>query len=349
MQPLCEQGHWFTFYLLDGFALHGFSSATEVLRLANDVAGRVLYQWRVVSKDGKPVMSSCGMSIAADSALSNEREWPSKIEQPRMVVVCGGLALPPVDRALEAWLRMCRRSRVPLAGLVGGLYSLARTGLLDGRRCAVHWQHYPDFSERFFEAKACQTTFETDDSLYTCSGGSAAFDMFLGVASADFGQEVANRICEVALLDRVREAGERQRLPLQTRVGIDNALLIKIIERMEANLGEPWNLNEISLGIGLSRRQVERMFRREMGWSPARYYLNMRLERAHLLLVNSSLPVFEIAVACGFCSASHFSRTYRDTYGSTPQQTRIAAMERHRPAKPSSAERHRAAQESRVA
>lgn len=241
---------------------------------------------------------------------------------------------------------MCRRSRIRLAGLLGGIYSLARAGTLDGRRCAVHWQHYPGFSEQFAEAKPCQTTFETDDGVYTCSGGGAAFDMFLGIAREDLGQDVTNSVCEVALLDRVREAGERQRLPLQTRVGVNNALLIKIIERMEATLGEPLKLKEISPGVGLSRRRVERMFRREMGSSPARYYLNMRLERAHLLLVNSPLPVFEIAVACGFCSASHFSRTYRNIYGSTPQQTRIAAMERNRPTGQSP---NRLSKESRVA
>ncbi|MGH6805700.1 MAG: GlxA family transcriptional regulator [Ensifer adhaerens] len=226
---------------------------------------------------------------------------------------------------------MSRRSRVPVAGLAGGLYSLARAGVLDGRRCAVHWEHFPDFSERFFAANARQTAFEIDGELFTCAGGNAPFDMFLRIVEDDLGRDVANRICEVALSERVRKAGERQRLPLQTRVGIDNRLLIGIIEQMEANLAEPLKLAEMSTPTGLSRRQIERLFRREMGQSPKRYYLQMRLERAHLLLINSSLPVFEIAVACGFSSASHFSRTYRDTYGCTPQRTRLAEHEHRQP------------------
>lgn len=331
MQQACTQSRRFTFYLLDGFTQHAFTSALEALRLANDVLGRPYYIWRIVTRDGQAARSSCGMRMAADAALTSERDGLHRPGRPDMIVVCGGRAIPPADGKAEGWLRMSRRGRVPVAGLAGGLYSLARAGVLDGRRCAVHWEHFPDFSERFFAANARQTAFEIDGELFTCAGGNAPFDMFLRIVEDDLGRDVANRICEVALSERVRKAGERQRLPLQTRVGIDNRLLIGIIEQMEANLAEPLKLAEMSTPTGLSRRQIERLFRREMGQSPKRYYLQMRLERAHLLLVNSSLPVFEIAVACGFSSASHFSRTYRDIYGCTPQRTRLAAYEHRQP------------------
>lgn len=333
MQQACPQSRRFTFYLLDGFTQHAFTSAIEALRLANDVLGRPHFSWRILTRDGQPARSSCGMRMMADAALTSERDGLHQPGCPHMIVVCGGRAIPPADGKAEGWLRMSRRGRVPVAGLAGGLYSLARAGVLDGRRCAVHWEHFPDFSERFFAAKARQTAFEIDGELFTCAGGNAPFDMFLRIVEDDLGRDVANRICEVALSERVRKAGERQRLPLQTRVGIDNRLLIGIIEQMEANLAEPLKLAEMSTPTGLSRRQIERLFRREMGRSPKRYYLQMRLERAHLLLVNSSLPVFEIAVACGFSSASHFSRTYRDTYGCTPQRTRLAEHEHRQPSR----------------
>lgn len=330
MQKACEHGGRFTFYLLDGFALHAFSAAIEALRLANDVAGQATYAWHVVTSDGQPVLSSCGMRVAADASLMQERDRFHQPGQPRLAVLCGGRSVPPTDRALEGWIRLCRRNRIPLAGLAGGLYCLARAGLLDGHRCAVHWEHFPDFSERFFAAKPRQTAFEIDRDLYTCAGGNAPFDMFLRIIERDLGQDIATRICEIALCERMREAGERQRLPLQARLGIDNALLIRIIERMEANLSEPLKLADMSPVSGLSRRQMERLFRREMGRSPARYYLDMRLERAHLLLLTSSLPVIEIAMACGFSTASHFSRTYREQHGCTPQQTRMAEVQRRR-------------------
>lgn len=322
------QGSRFTFYLLDGFALHAFSAALEALRLANDVAGLAAYDWRIVTADGRPAQSSCGMRVAADCSLIEERDRVYQTGRPRFVAVCGGSTVPASDRSLEAWLRLCRRNRVPLAGFAGGLYALARSGLVDGHRCAVHWEHFPDFSERFFTAKARQSAFEIDGDLYTCAGGNAPFDMLLRIIEAELGTDVANRICEIALCERLRDAGERQRLPLQARLGIDNILLIRIIEQMEANLSEPLKLADISPAGGMSRRQMERLFRKEMGRTPARYYLDMRLERAHLLLITTSLPVIEIAMSCGFSTASHFSRTYRERYGCTPQKARMTETER---------------------
>ncbi|GAA4175424.1 GlxA family transcriptional regulator [Shinella granuli] len=328
MQQAYTDGSRFTFYLLDGFALHAFSAALEALRVANQVAGRTVYDWYIVTGDGRAARSSCGMRLAADHALAEERDRLYRSGTRRFVAICGGSGIPAPDRALEAWLRLCQRSRIALAGLAGGLYPLARAGLLDGRRCAVHWEHFPDFSERFFAAKANQTAFEIDAGLHTCAGGNASFDMILHIVERELGRDIANRICEITLCERRREAGERQRLPLQARLGIDNATLIRIVQQMEANLSEPLRLADMSPASGLSRRQMERLFRREMGRTPARYYLDLRLERAHLLLVTSSLPVIEIAMACGFSTASHFSRTYRERYGCTPQRTRLAEAER---------------------
>lgn len=318
----------FSFYLFEDFALHAFSSAIEVLRLANDVAGSKMYEWRVVSLNGEPVVSSCGTRLAADTSLPDERESLGRPWAPGMVILCGGDRTPGACRPLEAWVRECRRHKVAVAGLAGGTYALARSGLLDGRRCAVHWEHYPHFSEEFSNVEASQTAFEIDGEVHTCAGGNASFDMFMRIIGDECGQGVANRICEVALSERVREAGERQRLPLQARVGIDHAALIKIIAQMEANVAEPLTLAELARATGLSRRQIERLFVREMGRAPARYYLEMRLERAHLLLIGSSRPIVDIAVACGFVSASHFSKTYRVNYGCPPQQMRLAMTEK---------------------
>lgn len=321
--------HRFRFYLLSSFSLHGFSAALEVLRLANGLAGE-RYAWTTVSEDGTAVRSGCGMRMAVDGALSDAREAGRGGAGPCTVVICGGDDVPPASTGLTIWLRSCHQQRMSLAGLAGGVYALARAGLLEGRRAAVHWRHFPDFSERFPEARASQAAFEIDGTLQTCAGGPAAFDMLLRQVEADCGRTIANRICEIGLAERVRAPGERQRLPLQTRIGIDNPVLIEMITQMEAGMAEPLPLASLCAQSRLSRRQVERLFRQEMGLSPARYYVEMRLERAYLLLSHSSLSMIEIAIACGFGSPSHFSRTYRSHYGCTPQQTRQAEAERRR-------------------
>jgi transcriptional regulator GlxA family with amidase domain len=144
----------------------------------------------------------------------------------------------------------------------------------------------------------------------------------LTLIGEDFGENLVSRICEQQLTDRVRSPHDRQRLPLRARLGVQNAKVLSIIELMESHLAEPLSLVEIAEEADLSRRQVERLFRQEMGRSPARYYLEIRLDRARHLLVQSALPVVEVAVACGFVSASHFSKCYREVYGRSPQQER---------------------------
>jgi transcriptional regulator GlxA family with amidase domain len=164
--------------------------------------------------------------------------------------------------------------------------------------------------------------FEVDSNIYTCAGGTASLDMMLSLIGEDFGENLVNRVCEQQLTDRVRSPNDRQRLPLRARLGVQNSKVLSIIELMEGNLSEPLSLLDIADAADLSRRQVERLFRQEMGRSPARYYLEIRLDRARHLLVQSAMPVVEVAVACGFVSASHFSKCYREIYNRTPQQER---------------------------
>ena len=162
-----------------------------------------------------------------------------------------------------------------------------------------------------------------DHNVYTCAGGTAALDMMLKLIGDDFDDNLVNRVCEQVLTDRVRSPTDRQRLPLRARLGVQNTKVLSIIELMEANLSEPLSLIEVADLVGLSRRQIERLFRAEMGRSPARYYLEIRLDRARHLLIQSMMPVVEVAVACGFVSASHFSKCYRELYARSPQQERL--------------------------
>lgn len=315
----------FSFYLLPSFSLQAFSCAVEVLRLANEAVGRNVYSWQVISEDGQPIMSSCRLAVSVDSALRNERERTQKSNPTSAAVICGGSAIPRPDRQLDAWLRECRIRRIPLICIGSGTIVVARAGLSEGRRCAVHWEQLPLFCEQFPGIESTQTAFEHDGDLHTCSGGDAPFDMFLHLVERDYGSAIVNRICEKAIAYRTRSAGERQRLPLHSRVKLNHKAVMKVIGLMEASLDDPMPVDDLVALSGISRRQIERLFDRELGRSPNRYYMELRLERAQLLLVSTNLPVVEVAVACGFISPSHFSKVYREAYGCAPHQTRLAA------------------------
>ncbi len=314
------------FFLVPDFTMVAFATAVEPLRSANRVLGFEAYRWRLSSLDGQPVRASNQILVGADTSLQEERRRMSGSGRPSMVVLCSGLNVEQhaANRTLLAWLREEHSRGVAIGGLCTGAYVLAAAGLLHGRRCAIHWENLPGFSEAFPHCHPRSDLFEVDGNLYTCAGGTAALDMMLHLIGEDYGANIVNRVCEQMLTDRVRSASDPQRLPMRGHLGIQNPKVMRIIELMEANLSEPLGLVEIADAVGLSRRQIERLFRQEMGRSPARYYLELRLDRARHLLLQSTLPVVEIAVACGFVSASHFSKCYRELHGRSPQKERAS-------------------------
>jgi len=312
------------FFLVPDFTMVAFATALEPLRIANRMLGYEAYKWRLASLDGQPVPGSNGVLCAVNTSLEDERRKMAGPDRPSMVIVCSGINIERYSsKSAFAWLREEYNRGVAIGGLCTGAHVLAAAGLLSGKRCAIHWENLPGFAEAFPKANVFADLFEVDQNIYTCAGGTAALDMMLKLIGDDFDDSLVNRVCEQVLTDRVRSPSDRQRLPLRARLGVQNSKVLTIIELMEANLSEPLSLLDIADHVGLSRRQIERLFRTEMGRSPARYYLEIRLDRARHLLIQSSLPVVEVAVACGFVSASHFSKCYRELYARSPQQERL--------------------------
>ncbi|MBX3530883.1 MAG: GlxA family transcriptional regulator [Rhizobiaceae bacterium] len=311
------------FFLVSDFTMMAFATALEPLRVANRMLGFEAYKWRLASLDGRPVAASNGVPCAVDTSLDEERRKLLGPDRPSMVLVCSGLNVERFqNRTVHGWLREEYNRGVAVGGVCTGAHVLASAGLLANRRCAIHWENLPGFQEAFPKANVFADLFEVDANIYTCAGGTASLDMMLKLIGDDFDDNLVNRVCEQFLTDRVRSPTDRQRLPLRARLGVQNSRVLAIIELMEANLSEPLSLVEVADHVGLSRRQIERLFRQEMGRSPARYYLEIRLDRARHLLLQSNLPVVEVAVACGFVSASHFSKCYRELYARSPQQER---------------------------
>ena len=311
------------FLLVPDFSMIAFATAIEPLRIANDVAGHEAYRWRLVSADGGSVRASNGVSVAVSASVAEERRALVDGPRPSMVFACSGDRVERFcDRATFAYLRETHQRGISVGGLSTGAWILARAGLLEDRRCAIHWENLPGFAEAFPQAEVYADLFEIDRNIYTCAGGTASLDMMLALIGEDQGKDLVDKVCEQALADRVRGPHDRQRLPMRARLGVQHSKVLSVIEMMEATLSEPLSLAEVAGRVGLSRRQVERLFEKEMGRSPARYYLEIRLERARHLLLQSQLPIMDVAVACGFVSASHFSRCYRELYSRTPHQER---------------------------
>lgn len=134
---------------------------------------------------------------------------------------------------------------------------------------------------------------------------------------------MSGEVSRQALIGWVRDKSGRQR-HFVTAQHITQPSLIAALILMEENLGEPIQLQTLAVRIGLSRRQMERLFHNALGYAPERHYLNLRLEHAKLLLTQTSMPVVEVAIACGFVSNSHFARCFRTAGGHSPQKTRLS-------------------------
>ena len=317
-----ERKH-FVFFLAPNFSMIAFTMALEPLRLTNRYYGRDVYTWRLISGDGKAVAASNHVECSVDGSLEEERSRIHVDERADMILVCAGMGIENYsNKTLNAWLRASNGRNTSIAGLCTGAWIMAEAGLLDEKRCAIHWENLPGFAERFPEADVYADLFEVDGSIYTCAGGTAALDLMLHLIDEDHDSNVVNRVCEMCLTDRVRNPRDRQRLPLRARLGVQNSKLLTIIEMMETSLSEPLSLVDIAGQVGLSRRQIERLFHKNLGRSPARYYLELRLDRARHLLLQSNIAIVEVGIACGFVSASHISKCYRELYTRSPQQER---------------------------
>lgn len=321
----------FSFFLQPDFSLYSFSAALEVLRLANEVIGEHVYEWHVVSIDGKPVASNSQHAVNADLSLARERECFPRPYAQQTVVVCGGDSYPVANPPLSGRLKECRRRCWDIVSLASGSVALAQSGIADGHRCAVHWELFPIFAEMFPAVSSTQAAFEEDSQIYTCSGGSATFDMFLHIVKRDHGEAVATRMCDKGVAHGIRSVGDKQRLPIRSEMSRNHQAVMAIIDMMEAHISDPVPIETLVRPIGISRRNLERLFNREFGLSPARYYLELRIERAHLLMKSSNLSVLEVAIACGFVAASHFSKVYRRSYGCSPSQAKVIGETKNKP------------------
>ena len=310
------------FFLVPNFSMIAFTSAIEPLRMANRMSGEDLYRWVLISKDGGSVTASNGIGVEPHAAMDEVNKGGDGLTVPSIAVVSGIEAERYKDRDVFAWLRRQDRKGTDIGALCTGSHVLARAGLLDGHRCTIHWENLPGFREEFPEIEVTDDLFAIDRDRFTCSGGMAALDMMLHLVARQHGSDLATQVSEQCIVDRIRGGEDHQRMPIGVRLGVYHPKLLDTIRLMEAQLEEPLSQAELARHVGLSRRQIGRLFIKHLGRSPAQYYRELRLERARHLLHQTDLPVIEVAMACGFVSASHFSKCYRQRYGSTPHEER---------------------------
>jgi transcriptional regulator GlxA family with amidase domain len=209
-----------------------------------------------------------------------------------------------------------------MGSLCTGAYALASAGLLDGHRCAIHWENLAAISEEFPKVQFSTEVFIVDRDRITCSGGTSPLHLMLHLMRERFGAKLVMDVSEQFIIERLRASKDRQRIPQPECIGPGYQHLTEAAEIMAANIEEPLPLAELASAINLSLRQLERLFHRYFSMNPAQYYMNLRLRRAQELLTHSSMPIMQVTVACGFQSSSHFCKAYRSLFGQSPSEER---------------------------
>ncbi|WP_163557047.1 GlxA family transcriptional regulator [Halomonas sp. NO4] len=308
------------FLLLENFTLISLASAIEPLRMANQLAGSELYRWYTLTSDGQPVSASDGLTVTPDVSLRT----PLGLD---MVIVCGGVGPHrSVQREHVSWLQGQARLSRRLGAICTGSWALAKAGLLDGYDVSTHWECMAAMREAFPRVELTTRLFCIDRDRATCSGGAAPLDMMLNLICRDHGRELSAGISEMFICERVRSDQDQQRIPLRHVLGTNQPKLLEIVALMEANLEEPIALDELACYVGVSRRQLERLFQKNLRCSPSRYYLKLRLTRARQLLKQTAMSIIEVASACGFVSTPHFSKCYREFFGIPPRDERLGYL-----------------------
>ncbi len=306
------------FLMMPEYTLSTFSNAVSVLRMANRLSGRELYRYSVFSIDGEPVVSSAGLELKMDGSFHTTVDM-------NVLIVCGGYNVKNYcDKPVIDALRSMDKNGIPLGAMCTGSYVLAAAGLLDGYRSTIHWENIASMREQFPKLNISSSLFVIDRDRYTCSGGISSIDLMLNLVASIHGHQLVQQISEQFTCDRVRTEKDPQRAPLQYLIGASQPRLVDAVVLMEANIEESLSLDEIAEYVGISRRQLERLFNRYLHCAPSRYYLELRLSRARLLLLQTSIPVIDVAISCGFSTAPHFSKCYSDLYGKPPSNERRA-------------------------
>jgi len=322
VNPTAAKPKRFVFVLLENFTMLCFSCALESLRIANRMSGKPLYEWVLAGEGGDYVTCSAGTRFKLDADLN-------EMNRDDIILICGGIGVQEASsKKVISWIRREARRGATIGGLCTAGYTLAKAGLLDGKRATIHWENQDSFAEEFDEVELTKSVFVMDGNRYTTAGGTSSIDLMLKLIADEHGEDLANSVADQLIYSSIRTDQDTQRLSIPTRIGVRHPKLSRVIQMMETNIEEPISPSVLARDVGMSTRQLERLFRRYLNRSPKRYYMELRLQKARNLLMQTDMSVINVALACGFASPSHFSKCYRSHYSTTPYRERGAQAAR---------------------
>jgi transcriptional regulator GlxA family with amidase domain len=306
--------------LLPESSIMSLACVLDPMRAANRAAARRLFDWTIKSPKGEPALLTAGISIPVEGAFTGQ-------ESGDLLVVIGGFNLDRhAGRGFTMRLQSAARRFSCVAGIESGCWLLARSGLVNDRAATAHWEELEDFAAMFPDVRVRADRFVAEGKFWTSGGASPTFDMMLHLTRQHFGAAVALDVASIFVYDETHAPTDAQPVISLGRMQRQSPELSEALRLMEKTIERPLSLHAISRKLGYSRRKLDQLFLRGLETAPGRYYLRLRLQAAQRLVVDTDLPVSEIALRSGFESLSAFSRSFRNEYGRSPLKMRQTKM-----------------------
>ncbi len=307
--PKSQTSHTVGLLLLPHTSLSHYGQIAELLLHTNRVLEYAKYRLQLISVGGECVLGRATTYLDSEGVDT--------------LFIIGDLITPnEADSMFERWLVQQTKMGVKMLAIGTGIHPLANAGLLNGKCSCCHWSSIEKLRQTFPEVLWSHQLFEQDAQLMTCAGGASTTDLMLAWLAQQQDLDMAVHLSEWFLVERMRPKDTQQRIPLKARIGTSQPKLIEAVTLMETNIEEPLSPDDLAYHVGLSRRHLERLFKKHLDSVPSRFYLQLRLDKARQMLRDTDRSIVEVGMACGFSSASHFSTTYRTHFNVTPRQER---------------------------
>lgn len=307
------------FLIFPGFPMACLTSAIEPLRAANEISGKPEFTWKLISEAGERVRSS------AEVGFDSDLDLPSVYGFDYIFVLSGPRAVFEHPKASNGHLRRLARHGVKMGGISGGVFPLARAGLMSGHACSVHWCYEAAYASEFPDHKMTGDVINIDRERYTVSGAAAAFDLMLHLIEVQLGNAVSTEVACWFQHPLVRGQGVRQKIPTYRSKSTADMLPRHVSDAVEVfarHIAEPLSVQDVARMIGVSSRHLERSFKSATGLSPSHYYRSLRLHAARQLVLYSKDTLTQISHAVGYATAAPMARHYLAAFEVSPEADR---------------------------
>jgi AraC family transcriptional activator FtrA len=294
----------------EGMGTFELGIVSEVFGLRRPELGLEWYDFAVFSLDRRPLLATGGIRVAAPYGLAAARRAGT-------IVIPGWRLDDPPPAPLIRTLLRAHDEGARLVSICSGVFVLAATGLLDGRRATTHWKYAEQLAQRFPRIRVEPDRLYADEgSILTSAGSAAGIDLCLHIVRRDYGAEIANAVARRLVMPPHREGGQAQYAPEPVRTEGDG--LAPVLAWAQTHLKHPLDVPELARRAAMSPRTFARQFRLQTGATPHQWLMHQRLLDAQRRLETTSESIERIAEAVGLETAATLRHYFSRALGTTP-------------------------------